>query len=66
MPKHWFMGWWSKDEKKDCPEPWEEFEIMIHGQEAGETVSMDSDEGRAILKASGYRINLEQIKKGRD
>ena len=66
MSKNWFQGWYSEDEKKDSPEPWEEFEIMIHGREAGETVSMDSDEGHAILKASGYQIKIEKVTAGEE
>ena len=60
MPKYEFEGWWSEEEKADCPEPWERFTIMLFGNAAGDGTWTEEDT-EAALKASGYRLVLEKI-----
>ena len=57
-----FKGWWSEDEKTDCPEPWETFTIILHGNETGDFVTGEYGHTvESVLKASGYRLTLERI-----
>lgn len=31
-----FDGWWGEEDRAECPEPWERFTVMVHGEEAGD------------------------------
>ena len=53
-----FWGWWDKNvEIDDCPEPWELFEIVLYGQEAGDYVTDGADVIR-ILDEAGVKISM--------
>ena len=31
-----FDSWWGEEDRAECPEPWERFTVMVHGEEAGD------------------------------
>lgn len=56
MSKLWFMGWWHENEKADSDKPWEEFEVVLMGMEAGDAAENIGE----VLEASGYELILRK------
>jgi hypothetical protein len=50
-----FAGWWSDEEKKDTPEPWEVFSLMLFGREAGDWLE-EWENVRARLADRGVKL----------
>ena len=60
-----FRGWWSDtdEEKRDSPDPWETFSVILHGDVAGDFVQ-GRDKIDEVLRASGFRLTLEPVPGG--
>lgn len=54
-----FKGWWSGVEKKDCSTPWEIFEVVLAGLEAGDVV--ESKDVQRVLSIAGYELILRKV-----